>query len=116
MFVILLRKRRTPTSTRTDALFPYPTLFRSCPCSPRAMEEDEIARRRFPAAAAQDDHIGRFDAAYVGHAAEAGYRERGSSGGMASWVAGELLRRRSEERRVGTECVSTCRSRWSPYH
>src|SRR3546814_7451421 len=28
-----------------------------------------------------------------------------------------LLREaRSEERRVGKECVSTCRSRWSPYH
>src|SRR3546814_16613649 len=29
-----------------------------------------------------------------------------------------LLRgdRRSEERGVGKECVSTCRSRWSPYH
>src|SRR3546814_12376802 len=26
------------------------------------------------------------------------------------------LARRSEERRVGKECVSTCRSRWSPYH
>src|SRR3546814_9762477 len=25
-------------------------------------------------------------------------------------------RHRSEERRVGKECVSTCRSRWSPYH
>src|SRR3546814_13583096 len=24
--------------------------------------------------------------------------------------------RRSEERRVGKECVNTCRSRWSPYH
>src|SRR3546814_16040624 len=24
--------------------------------------------------------------------------------------------RRSEERRVGKECVSTCRSRWSPFH
>src|SRR3546814_14859498 len=23
---------------------------------------------------------------------------------------------RAEERRVGKECVSTCRSRWSPYH
>src|SRR3546814_3810164 len=29
--------------------------------------------------------------------------------------AGEELER-SEERRVGKECVSTCRSRWSPYH
>src|SRR3546814_10985254 len=28
----------------------------------------------------------------------------------------EALTRRSEERRVGKECVSTCRSRWSPYH
>src|SRR3546814_1762911 len=26
------------------------------------------------------------------------------------------LDKRSEERRVGQECVSTCRSRWSPYH
>src|SRR3546814_13351782 len=28
----------------------------------------------------------------------------------------DLLEIRSEERRVGKECVSTCRSRWSPYH
>src|SRR3546814_20758157 len=27
-----------------------------------------------------------------------------------------LIINRSEERRVGKECVSTCRSRWSPYH
>src|SRR3546814_16391099 len=31
----------------------------------------------------------------------------------AAWAAHE---NRSEERRVGKECVSTCRSRWSPYH
>src|SRR3546814_14159569 len=30
--------------------------------------------------------------------------------------AGPALSGRSEERRVGKECVSTCRSRWSPYH
>src|SRR3546814_13631882 len=29
---------------------------------------------------------------------------------------GKALIFRSEERRVGKECVSTCRSRWSPYH
>src|SRR3546814_2987162 len=29
---------------------------------------------------------------------------------------GRPLLLRSEERRVGKECVSTCRSRWSPYH
>src|SRR3546814_10752541 len=28
----------------------------------------------------------------------------------------DLVLDRSEERRVGQECVSTCRSRWSPYH
>ena len=26
------------------------------------------------------------------------------------------LQARSEERRVGKECLSVCRSRWSPYH
>src|SRR3546814_13443538 len=37
----------------------------------------------------------------------------------AVWVPGGIPHRiaiSSEERRVGTECVSTCRSRWSPYH
>src|SRR3546814_19367306 len=34
--------------------------------------------------------------------------------GLAQVVRLALLR--SEERRVGKECVSTCRSRWSPYH
>jgi hypothetical protein len=28
----------------------------------------------------------------------------------------QLVFRRSEERRVGKECTSWCRSRWSPYH
>src|SRR3546814_9425003 len=31
-------------------------------------------------------------------------------------VAALNVEERSEERRVGKECVSTCRSRWSPYH
>src|SRR3546814_13944144 len=31
-------------------------------------------------------------------------------------VTHDLEIARSEERRVGKECVSTCRSRWSPYH
>src|SRR3546814_20268586 len=34
------------------------------------------------------------------------------SGGLAA----EGRDARSEQRRVGKECVSTCRSRWSPYH
>src|SRR3546814_14698269 len=35
---------------------------------------------------------------------------------IASQTPGKHLGTRSEERRVGKECVSTCRSRWSPYH
>src|SRR3546814_13771944 len=41
---------------------------------------------------------------------------------LARWLTRSLARHggfvadRSEERRVGKECVSTCRSRWSPYH
>src|SRR3546814_19113371 len=34
---------------------------------------------------------------------------------MSSSV-GLMISMRSEERRVGKECVRTCRSRWSPYH
>src|SRR3546814_9572585 len=34
----------------------------------------------------------------------------------AAGVAESVRLARSEERRVGKECVSTCRSRWSPYH
>src|SRR3546814_10279213 len=45
--------------------------------------------------------------------------------GRALWAIGvtaaqarqlDLRIWRSEERRVGKECVSTCRSRWSPFH
>src|SRR3546814_3488940 len=32
------------------------------------------------------------------------------------WGSAAADEARSEERRVGKECVSTCRSRWSPYH
>src|SRR3546814_20348629 len=35
--------------------------------------------------------------------------------GPGGWNDPDMLER-SEERRVGKECVSTCRSRWSPYH
>src|SRR3546814_1166218 len=36
-----------------------------------------------------------------------------STAPRSTWASGVM---RSEERRVGKECVSTCRSRWSPYH
>src|SRR3546814_1817031 len=37
---------------------------------------------------------------------------------LISFLTGAAIspKLRSEERRVGKECVSTCRSRWSPYH
>src|SRR3546814_11542643 len=43
-------------------------------------------------------------------------RGRGAVGGDGDGLAGGPARvARSEERRVGKECVSQCRSRWSPY-
>src|SRR3546814_8087885 len=38
------------------------------------------------------------------------------AGGLSFAAPLLLAGLRSEERRVGKECVSTCRSRWSPYH
>src|SRR3546814_12807125 len=35
---------------------------------------------------------------------------------MQIWLPHWFFWQRSEERRVGKECVSTCRSWWSPYH
>src|SRR3546814_1540881 len=43
----------------------------------------------------------------------------GTYNNISSEFGGVLIfedKARSEERRVGKECVSTCRSRWSPYH
>jgi coenzyme F420-reducing hydrogenase beta subunit len=75
-----LRRRRTEAFARI------------CPFSPYAADEDAIARRIFPDAPHGDARVGRFEAAYVGHVAEDGFRAQGSSGGMVTWVAAELLR------------------------
>src|SRR3546814_15637692 len=53
--------------------------------------------------------------------AEAAPQQPGPASGvtvapMSSMRRTIARRLRSEERRVGKECVSTCRSRWSPYH
>jgi coenzyme F420-reducing hydrogenase beta subunit len=69
-----------------------PAFSRTCPFSPMAKNEDELAAVRFPAAQHHDSLIGRLDAAYVGHAEEEEFRAHGSSGGMVTWVASELLR------------------------
>src|SRR3546814_15400834 len=43
------------------------------------------------------------------------YRDGGHDG-LIGLGGGSAIDIRSEERRVGKECVSTCSSRWSPYH
>src|SRR3546814_2762017 len=40
----------------------------------------------------------------------------GAEGDRTPDLCNAIAALRSEERRVGKECVSTCRSRWSPYH
>ena len=68
------------------------TLARTCPFSPAAQNEDELAAELFPEVEPHPS-TGRARAAYVGAVSEDGFRERGSSGGMVSWVLAELLRR-----------------------
>src|SRR3546814_15964423 len=43
-------------------------------------------------------------------------KEKGISANLLGLLQDMRARDRSEERRVGKECVSTCRSRWSPSH
>ena len=65
---------------------------RTCPFSPVAANENDLAAALFPDAKHCDEKVGRFQTAYVGYVAEGDFRARGSSGGMVSWVAEELLR------------------------
>src|SRR3546814_5008852 len=44
------------------------------------------------------------------------YQDKGTVTGVGTGFTDIDQLTRSEERRVGKECVSTCRSRWSPYH
>src|SRR3546814_20510275 len=97
--------RRPPRSTRTDTLFPYTTLFRSV--SDRAVPNSSYVK-----------FAGWVTATGAGHT----YFDN-ASWDIPRFVNTEpmpdiqlSLEVRSEERRVGKECVSTCRSRWSPYH
>jgi coenzyme F420-reducing hydrogenase beta subunit len=78
---------------KPDPVSPLPAGFaHQCPFSPEAPNEDAIAAERFGTAPSTDPRIGRFEAAYVGHAIEDPFRRNGSSGGLTSWVAAELLR------------------------
>ncbi|WP_223816147.1 Coenzyme F420 hydrogenase/dehydrogenase, beta subunit C-terminal domain [Adhaeribacter rhizoryzae] len=71
---------------------PSDSFTRTCPFSPAAKNEDYLATNLYPLAKHQDAAIGRFQTAYVGYVAEEEYRLQGSSGGMVTWVATELLR------------------------
>jgi coenzyme F420-reducing hydrogenase beta subunit len=71
---------------------PAEEVAKICPFSDAAANEDVIAAERFPDAPAIDPAIGRFESAYVGHVSESDFRPHGSSGGLTSWVAAELLR------------------------
>src|SRR3546814_19217486 len=109
--------RRPPRSTLTDTLFPYTTRFRS------AM--DLGARHQQLAIRAGADRVRqrRPETRPAGAAVELGCRRiEVLPAALAREQPRAMLvverareRPRSEERRVGKECVNTCRSRWSPY-
>jgi len=65
---------------------------RTCPFSPGAWNEDQLAAELYPNPEHRDVALGSFHTAYVGHVEEENFRMQGSSGGMVSWVANELLR------------------------
>src|SRR3546814_18962584 len=108
--------RRPSRSTRTDTLFPYTTLFRSVEpfgnATIEAFYQYEWEPLEAPAPGSYFSFLDVGSRNAVDHASV-------SFGGAAEdpESLGLLLDNpRSEERRVGKECVSTCRSRWAPYH
>src|SRR3546814_14821501 len=110
-------RRRPPRSTRTDTLFPYTTLFRSR--GELLVEAATEIRQIFVTDVAIGDRIGALGEALAEPRALFWRIER--FGGQfvlpepRDQRFGLVEQRRSEERRGGKECVSTCRSRWSPY-
>src|SRR3546814_17414267 len=114
--------RRPPRSTRTDTLFPYTTLFRSHGVSVLLVVPQFLVWT-FALVWLTDDRDWSSAAAgaLVGASQVVGALGRIAAGQLSDVVRSRLrpLRwvavARSEERRVGKECVSTCRSRWSPY-
>src|SRR3546814_20230086 len=100
IFFFFLMRRRPPRSTRTDTLFPYTTLFRS------HTVVSALLAVRLPTSGATDFH---GVTGGVNKARERIHRRKCG----AAITSDSDFRRRSEEGRVGKECVSTCRSRWS---
>src|SRR3546814_19311312 len=105
--------RRPPISTRTDTLFPYTTLFRSVAVQVDRMVPGGVVgelEHAGPAVLEREHRI--HDVARGGDTVD------GPDPAVlhALHHAAHASHHRSEERRVGKECVSTCRSRWSPSH
>src|SRR3546814_12267262 len=78
----------------------------------------DAARKALAQPLEADDHVG--DGFMLAVAADAERDDPRQKLGIARNIGDErehlLVAIRSEERRVGKECVSTCRSRWSQYH
>src|SRR3546814_15431599 len=98
--------RRPPRSTRTDTLFPYTTLFRSLDHGERNAGDAEV----------EESHSAAVDDPQPDSLTGREQEFQVVRGRVAVDEEGIGRAGRSEERRVGKECVSTCRSRWSPYH
>lgn len=62
-----------------------------CPFSDKSLNEDQIASQLFAAKCQHHEKIGYHLATYAGHVLEGDFRQRGSSGGMGSWVVSKLL-------------------------
>src|SRR3546814_17961879 len=132
--VFFLSIRRPPRSTRTATLVPDTTLFRSglsVAVHQRGRKarggvrppRDRAARRRLLSPARGGRGARLFGAAHA-PAPDRGrdrqlfdlsaIRARGRRPAARLSARPRRIQFRSEERRVGKECVSTCRSRWSP--
>src|SRR3546814_20598319 len=119
--------RRPPRSTRTDTLFPYTTLFRSkvyyesgIAAAEAGMERKQIAGlESWSSASRQDGANFRRNMVTLAEYQDSGaVGSAGVLGLAAAWACVNLLAgtiARSEERRVGRECVSTGRCGWAPY-
>src|SRR3546814_19872269 len=115
--------RRPPRATRTDTLFPYTTLCRSDVDLVTSADRQVRARADTARALALDADraVGgqRHRPAGRDAAARRVQEDTARRGGdIAVRGIGGAQRPgvRSDERRVGKECVSTLTSRWSPYH
>src|SRR3546814_20097147 len=108
--------RRPPRSTRTDTLFPYTTLFRSAEA---VRLHGRNARRTAENEGTSGKIQGRQAPPSTGNDGALSQGKGQSAGWLFAHVPSDsdfLRTLRSEERRVGNECASTCRYRWSSYN